>query len=147
MSHTGCPVPGMSVGEGEVNLGVVAGMMEVYRGRESHNATMTTISRLHQPLYQLSILKHGSIVQTESLNPTAQGTACVTIQHVGSIFLVHRHHLTLHTLRPWHRLPKPPGTPVGVAMETEGTRCRLADLAKAFFTVDVVGIGWNQKTT
>lgn len=108
---------------------------------------MTTVPRLHQPLHQLPLLKHRSIIQTEGLHPVSQRAARITVQHVGPILFIHRHHLTLHTLRPWHRLPEAPGSPVGVTVKAEGMGSGLADLSKALFALDVVRVGRNQQTT
>lgn len=108
---------------------------------------MTTISRLHQPLHQLPLLKHRSIIQTEGLHPVSKRAACITVQHVSPILFIHRHHLTLHALGPWHRLTETPGLPVGVTVEAEGVWGGLAELSKALFALDVVSIGRNQQTT
>lgn len=106
---------------------------------------MTTVSRLHQPLHQLPLLKHGSIVQTEGLHPVSQRAAGVTVQHISPVLLIHRHHLTLHALRHWHRLPEMPGPPVGVTVEAEGAGSGLAQLSEALFALNVVSVGRYQQ--
>lgn len=107
---------------------------------------MTTILRLHQPLHQLPLLKHSSIVQTEGLHSVPERAASITVQHVSPILFVHRHHLTLHGLWPWDRLSKAPGSPVSVAVKAEGVGSGLAEVPEAFFALDVVGVGRNEQT-
>jgi len=122
-----------------------AGLAEVDRCGESHNAPVATVVRLHQPLHQLSLLEHGAVVQTQRLHAEPQGAPRVAVQQVGPVLLVHGHHLTLHTLGARHRLPEPPGAAVGVAMETEGAGRGLAQLTEAPCAVDVVGVGRDQQ--
>lgn len=107
---------------------------------------MTTIMRFHQSLHQLPLLKHSSIVQAQGLHPVSQSAARVTVQHISPILLIHRHHLTLHALRPRHRLPKTPGPPVVITVEAEGVGRGLAELSEALFAVNVVRVSWNQQT-
>lgn len=106
---------------------------------------MATIWGLDQPRHRLPLLKHGSVVQTKSLNPVAQATASVTVQQIPPVFLVHRHHLTLHALRAWHRLPEPPAPAVGVTEEAECTWCGQAELSKTFSALNVVGVGRDEQ--
>lgn len=106
---------------------------------------MTTISRLHQPLHQLPLLKYSSIIQTEGLHPVAKRTASVTVQHVSSILFINRHHLTLHALRAWNRLPESPGSAMGVAVKAEGMRIGLAEVTEALLALDVVGVGRDEQ--
>lgn len=122
-------------------------MQQMYRGRKSNYAAMATISGLHQPLHQLPLLKHRSIVQAEGLNPVAKRAAGVAVQHIGPIFFIHRHHLALHALRPRHRLPETPGAPVVVAVKAESVGRGQAELAETLSAVDVVGIGWDQEAS
>lgn len=119
----------------------------MYRGRKSHTATMAAISGLHQPLHQLPLLKHCSVIQTEGLHPVSQRAASIAVQHVCPILFIHRHHLTLHALRPRHCLPKTPASPVGVTVKAEGMGGGLAELSEALFALDVVSIGRNQQAT
>lgn len=108
---------------------------------------MATVVRLRQPLHQLALLKRRSVIKAEGLDSVSQGAAGVDIQNVGAVLLVDRHHLTLHALRPRHRLPKAPCPAVVIAVEAEGVRGRLAQLSKALFAVDVVGVGRDQQAT
>lgn len=120
-------------------------LQQMYRGRKSNNAAMATISGLHQPLHQLPLLKHRSIVQAEGLHPVSKRAAGVAVQHIGPIFFIHRHHLALHGLRPRHRLPETPGAPVVVAVKAESVGRGQAELAETLSAVDVVGVGGNQE--
>lgn len=122
-------------------------LQQMYRGRKSHNAAMTTISGLHQPLHQLTLLKDGSVVQAEGLHPVSQRAAGIAVQHIRPIFLIHRHHLALHAVRPRHRLPETPGAPVVVAVKAEGVGRGPAELAETLSAVDVVSVGWNQQAS
>lgn len=107
---------------------------------------MTTISRLHQPLHQLPLLKHRPIIQTEGLHPVSKGAARITVQNISPILFIHGHHLTLHTLWPRHRLPETPASPVGVTVKAEGVGSGLAQLSEALFAIYVVSVGRNQQT-
>lgn len=107
---------------------------------------MTTVPRLHEPLHQLPLLEHGSVVQTEGLHPVTQGAAGVAVQHIGAALLIHRHHLTLHALRSRYGLAETPASPVGVAVEAEGPRGGLAELSEALLALDLVGVGGDQQT-
>lgn len=107
---------------------------------------MATVSRLHQPLHQLPLLKHGSVIQTEGLHPVSERAARIAVQHISPILFIHRHHLTLHALRARHRLPEAPGPPVGVAVKAEGVGSGLAELSEALLALDVVSVGRNQQT-
>lgn len=115
------------------------------RGRKSHNATVATVSRLHQPLHQLPLPKRRSVVQAEGLHPVTQRAACVTVQDISAGLLVHGHHLTLHALRHGHRLPETPGPPVGVTVKAEGVGSGAAQASEALFALDVVRVGGNQQ--
>lgn len=117
----------------------------MYRGRKSNNAAMATISRLHQPLHQLPLLEHRSIVQAEGLHPVSKRAAGIAVQHIGPILFIHGHHLALHALRPRHRLPETPGAPMVVTVKAESVRRGQAELAETLSAVDVVGVGWNQQ--
>lgn len=108
---------------------------------------MTTISRLYQPLHQLPLLKHCSIIQTEGLHPVAKWATGITVQHISPILFIHRHHLTLHALWAWHRLPETPGSPMGVTVKAEGMGSGLAELAETLLALDVVSIGRNEQAT
>lgn len=107
---------------------------------------MATISRLHQPLHQLPLLKHGSVIQTEGLHPVSKRAARIAVQHISPILFIHGHHLTLHALWARHRLPETPGPPVGVAVKAEGVGSGLAELSEALLALDVVSVGRNQQT-
>lgn len=122
-------------------------LQQMYRGRKSHNAAMTTISRLQQALHQLTLLKDRSIVQAEGLHPVSQRAAGIAVQHISAILLIHRHHLALHAVRPRHRLSETPGAPVVVAVKAEGVGRGPAELAKTLSAVDVVSVGWNQQAS
>lgn len=49
---------------------------------------MTAISRLHKLVHQLSSLENVTIIKTEGLNAGAEGTAGITVEHVGPILFV-----------------------------------------------------------
>lgn len=108
---------------------------------------MTAVSRLHQPLHQLPLLKHRSIIQTEGLHPVSKRAARITVQHISPILFIHRHHLTLQAVWPRHRLPETPGLTVAVTVKAEGMGSGLAELSEALFAIDVVSVGRNQQTT
>lgn len=120
-------------------------LQQMYRGGKSHNAAMTTISRLHQPLHQLPLLKDRSIVQAQGLHPVSQRAAGIAVQHISPILFIHRHHLALHAVRPRHRLPETPSAPVVVAVEAEGVGRGPAELAETLSAVDVVSVGRDQQ--
>lgn len=126
-------------------FGVTAERMQ--RCRKPHHATVATVVRLRQPLHQLALLERCSVIEAEGLHSVSQSAARVDIQDVGTVLLVHRHHLTLHALRPWHRLPKAPGPAVVITVEAEGVWGGLAQMSEALFAVNVVGVGRNQQTT
>lgn len=117
------------------------------RCRKSHHATVATVVRLHQPLHQLALLERCSVIETEGLHPVSESAARVEIQDISPILLVHGHHLTLHALRPRHRLAEAPGPPVVITVEAEGVWGGLAELSEALFAVNVVRVGRNQQTT
>lgn len=117
------------------------------RRREAHYATVATIVRLCQPLHQLALLERRAVVEAEGLDSVSQIAAGVDIQDVGPVLLVHRHHLTLHTLRPRHRLPEAPCPAMVIAVEAEGVRGGPAQLSEALFAINVVGVGRDQQTT
>lgn len=108
---------------------------------------MATIAWLHQFLHQLTILKHGAIVQAEGLHPAPQWTPSVAVQDVGAILLVDRHHLALNALGPRDCFSKSPYTPMRVTVEAERVGGGQTHPAKALFTVDVVCIRRDQQTT
>lgn len=122
-------------------------LQQMYGGRKSHNAAMTTISRLHQPLHQLALLKDRSIIQAEGLHPVPQRAAGVAVQHIGPILFIHRHHLALHAVWPWHRLPEMPGAPVVVTVKAERVGRGQAELAETLPAVNVVSIGRDQQAS
>lgn len=119
-------------------------LQEFQRGREAQGAAMATIAWLHQFLHQLTILKHGAIVQAEGLHPAPEWTPGIAVQDVGAVLLIDRHHLALYALWPGDRFSKPPHTPMRVTVEAERVGCSQTHPAKALFTVDVVRIRWDQ---
>ena len=108
---------------------------------------MTTVSRLNQPLHQLPLLKHSSVIQTEGLHPVAERAASIAVQHISPILFIHRHHLTLHALWSRDRLSESPGPPMGVTMKAEGMGSGLAELSKALSALNVVSVGGNEQAT